>query len=104
MDRTNGRRRAHEVGRLWKTTGAGSEAALALEEFGPAGSLEAARSTKAARKAGFRAAGLETAWGAQLPPGCRGSWDQSAHPGGDGLPAMFPGLAVAPHPCPAQLV
>ena len=73
MDRTNGRRRAHEVGRLWKTTGAGSAAALALEEFGPAGSLEAARSTKAARTAGFRAAGLETAWVAQLPPGCRGS-------------------------------
>ena len=76
MDRTNGRRRAHEVGRLWKTTGAGSAAALALEEFGPAGSLEAARSTKAARTAGFRAAGLETTWAArvaQLLADCRGS-------------------------------
>ena len=68
--------RADELARLWKTTGVDSVAALVLEEFGPAGSLEAARSTKAARTAGFRAAGLETTWAArvaQLLADCRGS-------------------------------
>ena len=72
-NRTDGPRRAHELGRLWKTTGVDSVAALALEEFGQAGSLGAARSATAVRTAGFRAAGLEAAWVAQLPPGCRGS-------------------------------
>ena len=72
-DRTNGPMRAYELARLWKTTGADSAAALALEEFGQAGSLEAARSATAVRTAGFRAAGLEAAWVAQLPPGCRGA-------------------------------
>ena len=45
-DRTNGPKRAQEMRLLWKTTGAGSVAALALEEFGQPGSLEAERSAK----------------------------------------------------------
>ena len=72
-DRTNGPKRAREMRLLWKTTGTGSVAAFALEE---AGSLEAARLAKAARTAGFRAAGLETTWAArvaQLLADCRGS-------------------------------
>ena len=75
-DRTNGPKRACEMRLLWKTTGTGSVAAFALEELGPAGSLEAARLAKAARTAGFRAAGLETTWAArvaQLLADCRGS-------------------------------
>src|SRR3989442_5670123 len=93
--------------RLWKTTGADSAAALALEEFGQAGSLEAARSATAVLATGFRAAGLEAtraAWAAHLLAGCRGSSVQLAHPVGDGLPAMFRGLPVSPHRCSAQFV
>ena len=74
-DRTNGPKRAPEMRLLWKTTGAGSVAALALEEFGQPGSLEAERSAKAARTTDFRAAGLESTWAArvaQLPADCRG--------------------------------
>src|SRR5947208_16761192 len=91
--------RAHELARLWKTTGADSAAALALEEFGQAGSLEAARPATAVRTAGFRAAGVEAAWVAEMPAGCRGSCGRSAHPGGGGLPAMVRGVLAGPHRC-----
>ena len=74
-DRTNGPKRAREMRLLWKTTAAGSVAALALEEFGQPGSLEAERSAKAAQVADLPV-GLESTWAAraaQLPADCRGS-------------------------------